>query len=58
MLIVGELINASRKAIKAALDSKDVKVIHKVAQDQFDAGANYIDVNAGVLVGQEPENLK
>ena len=58
MIIVGEFINASRKAIKTAIEAKDEKTIKQVAQDQFDAGANFIDVNAGVFVGQEPEHLK
>ncbi len=58
MIIVGELINASRKTVKAAIEAKDERAIKKVAQDQFDAGANYIDANAGVFVGQEPEYLK
>ena len=30
----------------------------KLAKDQYEAGANYIDVNAGVFVGQESEYLK
>ena len=58
MIIVGELINASRKAIKAAIEAKDEKEIKQIAKAQYDAGANYIDVNAGVFVGQEPEYLK
>jgi 5-methyltetrahydrofolate--homocysteine methyltransferase len=58
MIIIGELINASRKAIKAAIESRDVASIQNVAKEQADAGANYIDVNAGVFVGQEPEYLK
>ena len=55
MIIVGELVNASRKAIKEAIEAKDEEAIKQVTKDQFDAGANYIDVNAGVFVGQEPE---
>ncbi|MCG6908798.1 MAG: methyltetrahydrofolate cobalamin methyltransferase [Deltaproteobacteria bacterium] len=58
MLIVGELINASRKAIKAAIEAHDAAGIQKIAIDQHEAGADYIDVNAGVFVGQEPEYLK
>ena len=52
MIIVGELINASRKTIAAAIENKDVAFIQKIARDQFDAGADYIDVNAGVFVGR------
>ena len=58
MMIVGELINASRKAIRMAIEKQDVDMIQQIAKDQFEAGAHYIDVNAGVFVGQEPEYLK
>jgi len=58
MLIIGELINASRKTIAAHIENQDVEAIQKVAKDQFDAGANYIDVNAGVFVGKEPDYIK
>jgi 5-methyltetrahydrofolate corrinoid/iron sulfur protein methyltransferase len=58
MIIIGELINASRKAIKAAIEAQDAAAIQKVAKDQAEAGADYIDVNAGVFVGKEPDYLK
>ena len=58
MIIIGELINASRKAIKAAIEAGDATAIQKVATDQAEAGADYIDVNAGIFVGKEPEYLK
>ncbi len=58
MIIVGELINASRKPIGKAIDRQDADAIKKVAREQFEAGANYIDVNAGVFVGKEPKYLK
>ncbi len=58
MIIIGELINASRKAIKAAIEAEDAEAIQKVARDQAEAGADYIDVNAGIFVGQEPAYLK
>jgi len=58
MFIVGELINASRKSIETAIEAQDGKAIQKVAKNQFEAGANYIDVNAGVFVDREAEHLK
>jgi cobalamin-dependent methionine synthase I len=58
MLIVGELINASRKAIAAAIEKQDQEAIAKIAKDQAEAGADFIDVNAGVFVGKEPEYLE
>ncbi|MEA3358406.1 MAG: methyltetrahydrofolate cobalamin methyltransferase [Thermodesulfobacteriota bacterium] len=58
MIIIGELINASRKAISAAIEAGDTEAVQKVAKDQAEAGADYIDVNAGVFVDKEPEYLK
>lgn len=58
MLVVGELINASRKAIGAAIEAQDADYIQKVAKDEWEAGANYIDVNAGIFVGKEADYLQ
>jgi cobalamin-dependent methionine synthase I len=58
MLIVGELINASRKAIAAAIENQDEAAIKTVASEQIENGADYIDVNAGVFVGKEVDYLK
>ena len=57
MLIVGELINASRKAIGEAIRAQNAEAVKKVAVDQREAGANFIDVNAGIFVGKEGEYL-
>ena len=57
MIVVGELINASRKAIGAAIEAQDKVALEKVAKDQADAGATFIDVNAGVFVNKEAEYL-
>ncbi len=57
MLIVGELINASRPAIQGAIQEKRTEEIQKVARDQREAGADYIDVNAGVFVKEEADYL-
>jgi cobalamin-dependent methionine synthase I len=58
MLIVGELINASRKAMGEAIEAQDAETIAKTARDQHEAGADYIDVNAGIFVNREVEYLK
>ena len=58
MIIVGELINASRKKIGTAIENQDKDTIQQIAVQQFENGANYIDVNAGVFVGKEAEYLK
>ncbi len=58
MLIVGELINASRSKIGEAIKAEDTKFIQQIAKDQFDNGADFIDVNAGIFVGQETKYMK
>ncbi len=57
MIIVGELINASRKSIAAAIENGDEAFIKAVARDQAENGAHYIDVNAGVFMDKESEYL-
>ena len=57
MIIIGELINASRKTIKAAIENRDAAYIQKIAKEQTDCGADYIDVNAGIFVDKEAEYL-
>jgi 5-methyltetrahydrofolate--homocysteine methyltransferase len=58
MLIIGELINASRKKIGAAIETQDTQAIQKIATDQVAAGADFIDVNAGVFPDREAEYLQ
>lgn len=57
MLIVGERINTSRKAIEPAVKARDVEFIQNEAKNQVACGAAYVDVNAGTLVSEEPEAL-
>jgi cobalamin-dependent methionine synthase I len=47
MLIVGELINTSRKSIDEAVAKRDDAFIQTVVKAQIEAGAHLIDVNAG-----------
>jgi len=58
MLIIGERINSSRKRIAPAVESKDTEFILEEAQKQIEAGAGYVDVNAGTFGPErEPELL-
>jgi 5-methyltetrahydrofolate--homocysteine methyltransferase len=57
MLLVAERINASRKAIRAALEAMDAGAIQQEARAQDAAGAHYIDVNGGTFPGREAELL-
>jgi len=58
VLIVGERINSSRNPIYDAIKAKDADFIRSEAQAQAEAGADYIDVNAGSFVEQEIEYLR
>ncbi len=58
MIIIGEKINATRKAIAAALEKRDEKHIIATAQEQARAGANFIDLNGGdPREGMESRNM-
>lgn len=58
MLIIGERINASRNYIAKAISSGNAAFIQNEAKAQDKAGAEYIDVNAGVFVGEEKKYLQ
>jgi 5-methyltetrahydrofolate--homocysteine methyltransferase len=57
VLIVAERINASRKAIRAALETLDAAAIAVEVRTQAAAGAHYIDLNGGTFPGREAELL-
>lgn len=57
MLIIGERINSSRKSIENAISSRDAPFIQNEAKAQVDAGADYLDVNAGSFIGEEADHL-
>lgn len=57
MIIIGELINTSRNAIQQAVRQDDSALIQNMALKQAQAGADYIDVNAGTFVDKEIDLL-
>ena len=59
MIIIGEKINATRKAIAAAIEARDEQHIVKIALEQVSAGANYLDLNGGnPAPAQEVANME
>jgi len=58
VIIIGEKINSSLSPVKAALDAYDKTYIQTLARKQYEAGASYIDVNAGTFIEKEPEMLE
>ena len=58
MLIVGELINTSRKAVKEAVAARDEAFIVDLAKRQAEAGATYLDVNCGTMLAEEKDAME
>lgn len=58
MIIIGEKINSTLKSVRPAIESYDTAVIQDLAKRQYEAGATFIDVNAGMFHNDEPERLE
>jgi 5-methyltetrahydrofolate--homocysteine methyltransferase len=58
VLIVGELINSSRKAVRLAIEGRDSAAIQRLALSQAAAGADYIDINCGTRIDDEEETMQ
>jgi 5-methyltetrahydrofolate--homocysteine methyltransferase len=57
MLIVGESLNGTIPKVGEAVKAKNVEFVRKLALDQVEAGAQMLDVNAGIAGANEVENL-
>jgi cobalamin-dependent methionine synthase I len=57
MIIIGELLNSTRKQIKKAIEEKNIEHIQEIAVNQAKKGADFIDVNAGAFIHKEVEYL-
>ena len=56
--VIGERINTSRKKVQEAVANRDAEYIVNDVTQQQEAGASYIDVNAGARIGHETEDMK
>jgi 5-methyltetrahydrofolate--homocysteine methyltransferase len=57
MIIIGEKINGTRKAVSRAIRDRDAIFIQNLSKQQSEAGADYLDVNAGTDPKREPEDM-
>jgi 5-methyltetrahydrofolate corrinoid/iron sulfur protein methyltransferase len=57
MIIIGEKINGTRKAVGNAIRERDTAFIQQLALSQVEAGSTYLDVNAGTSPEREPEDM-
>lgn len=57
MLIIGEKINGTRKAVNKAVMERDADFIRKLAIAQVEAGADVLDINAGTESAREADDM-
>ncbi len=57
MVIIGEKINGTRTEVREAVIGRDAGFIGDLAARQVEAGATFLDVNAGTSPDREPEDL-
>ena len=57
MKIIGEKINGTRKRVAQAIADRDAAFIQDLANKQANAGAHWLDVNAGTHPDREPDDL-
>ena len=57
MKIIGEKINGTRQRVAQAIEQRNATVIRDLATKQVEAGADWLDVNAGTNRSREPDDL-
>ncbi|MGI6333894.1 MAG: methyltetrahydrofolate cobalamin methyltransferase [Saccharofermentanales bacterium] len=57
MIIIGEKINSTLETVRPAMEARDAAAVIDLARRQSQAGADYIDVNAGMFYKNEAEIL-
>lgn len=57
MLIIGERINSTRAHIREAMQARNSSLIVKEARSQIGAGADFIDVNCAMSLGDEVQDM-
>ncbi|MBN1698152.1 MAG: methyltetrahydrofolate cobalamin methyltransferase [Spirochaetales bacterium] len=57
MKIIGEKINGTRQRVKSAISARNAVFLQDLARKQAEAGASWLDINAGTLPEREPEDM-
>ena len=58
MIIIGEKLNSSIPSVHEAIEKRNADFVQDLARRQEEAGAHYLDINAGMFVEQECEHLR
>ena len=55
MIVIGEKLNSSIPSVYAAIEKKDSRFVSDLAVQQEEAGAHFLDINAGMFVEAEED---
>ena len=55
MIVIGEKLNSSIPSVYAAIEKKDSRFVSDLAVKQEEAGAHFLDINAGMFVEAEED---
>lgn len=55
IIVIGELLNSSRKPVEEAFQKREADYLLKLALEQEKAGCSYLDLNASTLLEKEVE---
>ena len=58
MLVIGENVNASNKSVAEAIAGRDSRFLSTLVKAETDAGADFIDVNAGAGHGTPEQEIE
>ena len=57
MIIIGERINSTRAHIQEAMKARSAAFVLKEAKKQLEAGANFLDINCAMSLGDEVQDI-
>ncbi len=58
IILIGERINSTNARMRQVLETRDEEALVRIAREQVQGGASYIDVNASMLMQREREILR
>ena len=57
MIVIGEKINGTREEVARAIRERDAGFFERLALEQANCGADFLDINAGTHPDREPEDM-
>ena len=57
MIVIAELVNATRKKVREAVLNRDAEYIKQLISSEKEAGGTYIDINIGTGRGDAQDEI-